>query len=114
MSAKHLHRTKFRSENMLDRLTTIQMTGKGPTSLSFLPDDSQREGMDIETVALLPVLRRLEVMVGGKGAASSVPGLRMLLEHLRLREVQTNPMISVSEDVDNPQQQQPLSEKNWC
>ena len=44
------------------------MTGKSTTSLSFLPDDQQRHGMETETVALLPVLRRLEVkMVVAKG-----------------------------------------------
>jgi len=39
-------------------------------------------GMETETVALLPVLRRLEVQVGGEGAANSLAGLRLLLEHL--------------------------------
>ena len=41
--------------------------------------------METETVALLPVLRRLEVQVGGQGAAQSPAGLRLLLEHLSLR-----------------------------
>ena len=36
-------------------------------------------------MALLPVLRRLEVQVGGQGAAQSPAGLRLLLEHLSLR-----------------------------
>ena len=43
------------------------MTGKSTTSLSFLPDDQQRHGMETETVALLPVLRRLEVKMVAKG-----------------------------------------------
>ena len=31
-------------------------------------------GMDTQTVALLPVLRRLEVLVGGEGASNSLAG----------------------------------------
>ena len=93
----------------MSRLTTITMTGEGPSSLSFLPDDRQHQGMETETVALLPVLRRLEVMVGGEGAANSLSGLRLLLEHLSLRVVQANPMLSVQEEMEG--NQQPLSEK---
>jgi len=109
MSAKHLHRTKFRDQNFLARLATVSMTGEGPNTLSFLPDDRQHHGMETEDVALLPVLRRLEVMVGGEGAANSLSGLRLLLEHLNLRIVQANPMLSVQEDIEGTQQ--PLSEK---
>jgi len=43
--------------------------------------------METETVALLPVLRRLEVIVGGSGAAQSLAGLRLLLEHLSHTQV---------------------------
>lgn len=50
-----------------ERIQCQQMTGKSTTSLSFLPDDQQRHGMETETVALLPVLRRLEVMMVAKG-----------------------------------------------
>ena len=92
-----------------ERIQCQQMTGKSTTSLSFLPDDQQRHGMETETVALLPVLRRLEVVVskeripyllpedfficcfqvivGGSGAASSLAGLRLLLEHLSHTQV---------------------------
>ena len=47
---------------MMDRLAARQVTGRGPTSLSFLPDDQLRPGMETETAAILPVLRRLEVI----------------------------------------------------
>jgi len=67
---------------MMERLATRQVTGRGPTSLSFLPDDQLRPGMETETAAILPVLRRLEVIVGGEGAGQALVGLRLLLEHL--------------------------------
>ena len=95
MSAKHLHRTKFRSPNFLSRLSTVTMTGEGPSTLSFLPDDRHHQGMDTDTVALLPVLRRLVVIIGGQGAGNSLSGLRLLLERLILRVVQVNPMLGV-------------------
>ena len=44
-----------------DRIHCQQLTGKGTMALSFLPDDQHRPLMETETVALLPVLRRLEV-----------------------------------------------------
>ena len=47
---------------LCSRLEHIRLTGIGPTSLSFLPDDQMRPGMDTETVALLPVLRKIEVL----------------------------------------------------
>ena len=40
------------------------MIGEAHQSLTCLPDDRHRKGMEIETVSLLPVLRRLEVQVG--------------------------------------------------
>jgi len=48
--------------------------------------------MEIETVSLLPVLRRLEVQVGGQGAAQALPGLRLLLDNLTLRAQTTADM----------------------
>ena len=51
------------NDALKERIQCQQMTGKSTTSLSFLPDDQQRHGMETETVALLPVLRRLEVMM---------------------------------------------------
>ena len=101
----------YRGSNFLARLTCIAMTGDGPQSLSYLPDDRQHYGMEIETVALLPVLRRLEIQVGGQGAAQSLPGLRLLLEHLNLRS-QSNPMLAgvqIQEDMET--NQPPLCEK---
>ena len=94
---------------MLSRLSTVSLTGQGPSSLSFLPDDRQHAGMETETVALLPVLRRLEICVGGMGAAQALSGLRLLLEHLSLRSVQPTPVMSVGEEIEPGQQ--PLSEK---
>jgi Trpc4-associated protein len=67
---------------MMDRLASQQLTGGGTNSLSYLPDDQHRHGLETETVALLPVLRRLEVLVGGSGAGQALTGLRLLLEHL--------------------------------
>ena len=109
MSVKNLHSKFLRHPNFLSRLSSITMTGLGPQSLSFLPDDRQHHGMETETVALLPVLRRLEVQVGGQGAAQSLSGLRLLLEHLSLRG-QSNPMVgAMQEEMDTSQA--PLSEK---
>lgn len=84
------------------------MTGEGPKSLSYLLDDRMQSGMDTQTVSLLPVLRRLEVLVGGEGAASSLSGLRLLFEHLTV----TPPMAPPSEHAEGqPSQERPLSEK---
>ena len=55
--------------------------------------------METETVALLPVLRRLEVLVGGAGAAHSLTGLRLLLEHLSHQQPQ--PSVLQSEDTES-------------
>ena len=63
------------------------MTGKSTTSLSFLPDDQQRHGMETETVALLPVLRRLEVMTVVKGFLNgSFVVKRFLKRSLKLKD----------------------------
>ena len=74
MSCRHVHRSKFRSRVFLSRLESIQITGLGPSSLSFLPDDQMRVGMEIETVALLPVLRRIEVLVGNEESTNCLSG----------------------------------------
>ena len=107
MSVKHVHHTNFRSSNFLRRLHCCQVTGIGPSGLSFLPDDRQRETMEIETVALLPVLRRLEIQVGNRGLGQSLSGLRLLLEHLSLRgHGQPSQMfggVQLQEDVDTSQ-----------
>ena len=95
MSGKHLHSKFLRHPNFLARMSMIPVTGLGPQSLSFLPDDRQHHGMETETVALLPVLRRLEVQVGGKGAAQALSGLRLLLEHLSHRGA-SNPMVNIN------------------
>ena len=68
------------------------MIGEAHQSLTCLPDDRHRKGMEIETVSLLPVLRRLEVQVGGQGAAQALPGLRLLLDNLTLRAQTTADM----------------------
>ena len=73
----------------------VSKTWEGPFTLSFLPDDRHHQGMDTETVALLPVLRRLEVIIRGQGAGNSLSGLRLLLEHFIWRVVQANPMLGV-------------------
>ena len=114
MSVKHVHHKSFRSSNFLARLHCCQLTGIRPNCLSFLPDDRQRENMEIETVALLPVLRRLEVQVGGRGPSQSLSGLRLLLEHLSLRaHGQPSQMFGgvhqVQEEMDTSRQ--PLCEK---
>ena len=109
MSVKNLHSKYLRHPNFLLRLSSITMTGRGPHSLSFLPDDRQHHGMETETVALLPVLRRLEVQVGGQGAAQSLSGLRLLLEHLSLRGPST-PMVGAMQETEMDSQA-PLSEK---
>jgi len=74
-------------------------------------DDRQHQGMDTQTVALLPVLRRLEVLEErrGEGAANALAGLRLLLEHLSVTPPQLPPP-------DHPEgqsgsQDRPLSEK---
>ena len=59
------------NDALKERIQCQQMTGKSTTSLSFLPDDQQRHGMETETVALLPVLRRLEVITVSKGVLES-------------------------------------------
>jgi len=82
MSRRSVHRSKFRAKGLCSRLECTRLTGLGPTSLSFLPDDQMRPGMDTETVALLPVLRRIEVLVGSNGTTNCLSGLRLLLEHL--------------------------------
>ena len=46
----------------------VTMTCAGPSTLSFLPDDRHHQGMDTETVVLLPVLWKLEVIIRGQGA----------------------------------------------
>ena len=109
MSVKNLHSKYLRHSNFLVRLSSITMTGQGPHSLSFLPDDRQHYGMETETVALLPVLRRLEVQVGGQGAAQSLSGLRLLLEHLSLRGPST-PMVGAMQETEMDSQV-PLNEK---
>jgi len=111
MSAKHVHNKSFRSPHLLERLHAIQLTGRAPRSLSFLPDDRQHSGMEVETVALLPVLRRLEVQVGGAGAEHSLAGLRLLLEHLSLRAGPAGPLEPGDLEPGQPGAQQPLSEK---
>ena len=111
MSVQSIHNKYHRGSNFLSRLTCISLTGEGPQSLSFLPDDRQHYGMEIETVALLPVLRRLEIHVGGQGASQSLSGLRLLLEHLSLR-AQANPLlggVQMQEDMET--NQPPLCEK---
>ena len=111
MSVQNIHNKYHRGSNFLSRLTCITLTGEGPQSLSFLPDDRQHHGMEIETVALLPVLRRLEIHVGGQGASQSLSGLRLLLEHLSLR-AQANPMlggVQMQEEMET--NQPPLCEK---
>ena len=65
----------------------------------------------METVALLPVLRRLEVQVGGAGAEHSLAGLRLLLEHLSLRAGPAGPLEPGDLEPGQPGAQQPLSEK---
>ena len=57
-------------------------TWEGPFTLSFLPDDRHHQDMDTETVVLLPVLWKLEVIIRGQGAGNSLSGLWLLLEHL--------------------------------
>ena len=64
-----------------ERIQCQQMTGKSTTSLSFLPDDQQRHGMETETVALLPVLRRLEVMMVAKGFLKGLFSAKRFLEY---------------------------------
>ena len=63
--------------------------------------------METETVALLPVLRRLEVLVGGSGAAQSLAGLRLLLEHLS----HPQPQGSLLQSEEPEAHQVPLAEK---
>ena len=46
MSVRSLHRSRFRAKALHRRLETVRQTGIGPTSLSFLPDDQMRPGMD--------------------------------------------------------------------
>ena len=41
-------------------------------------------GMETETVALLPVLRRLEVLVGGQGAAQALSGTYSVYNYTRI------------------------------
>jgi len=82
MSRRSVHRKKFRSKGLCSRLEHIRLTGIGPTSLSFLPDDQMRPGMDTETVALLPVLRKIEVLTNVDVPFNCLSGLRLLLEHL--------------------------------
>ena len=64
-------------------------------------------------MALLPVLRRLEIQVGGRGLGQSLSGLRLLLEHLSLRgHGQPSQMfggVQLQEEVDTSQL--PLCEK---
>ena len=52
MSAKHVHNKTFRSPHLLERLHAIQLTGRAPRSLSFLPDDRQHSGMEVKNVIL--------------------------------------------------------------
>ena len=111
MSVKHLHETTHRSPNLLSRLTCVKMTGRAPSSLSFLPDDRQHVGMETETVAIIPVLRRLEIQVGGQAAAQSLAGLRLLLEHLSLRGQPAPVMAGVQIQEEMETNQTPLCEK---
>lgn len=94
---------------MMDRIHCQQLTGKGTMALSFLPDDQHRPLMETETVALLPVLRRLEVIVGGSGAAQSLAGLRLLLEHLSHLQLQLQQPGLLGDEGEGAQT--PLSEK---
>jgi len=94
---------------MMDRIHCQQLTGKGTMALSFLPDDQHRPLMETETVALLPVLRRLEVIVGGSGAAQSLAGLRLLLEHLSHPQLQLQQPGLLGDEGEGAQT--PLSEK---
>ena len=68
--------------------------------------------METETVAIIPVLRRLEVQVGGACQTNQfLPGLRLMLEHLALR-AQSNPMLAgvqIQEEMET--NQPPLCEK---
>jgi len=112
MSSRYLHRARFRSGSMPRRIMNLQMTGEGPKSLSYLPNDRMLSGkdsdLDTQTVAILPVLRRLEVLVGGEGAGGSLPGLALLFEHLTV----SPPMAQPSEHAEGQaSQERPLSEK---
>jgi len=88
----------------------LQMTGEGPKSPSYLIDlnpDVDLDDMDIEeeTFVLLPVLRRIEVVVGGDGAELSVFGLKLLLKYLNV----TPPVLPPSEG--QTQRERKFSEK---
>ena len=74
MACREIHLRKFRSPDFCGRLEGMRLTGVGPTSLSFLPDDQMRAGMETETVALLPVLRRIEILAGSNGPANALSG----------------------------------------
>ena len=52
MSAKHVYNKTFRSPHLLERLHAIQLTGRAPHSLSFLPDDRQHSGMEVKNLIL--------------------------------------------------------------
>ena len=74
MACREIHLRKFRSPDFCGRLECMRLTGVGPTSLSFLPDDQMRAGMETETVALLPVLRRIEILAGSDGPVNALSG----------------------------------------
>ena len=46
MSRRSVHRSKFRAKGLCSRLECTRLTGLGPTSLSFLPDDQEIKPQD--------------------------------------------------------------------
>jgi len=84
MATRSYQRKKFRSKNLSVRIKCSQISGRGKRTLSFLPDDQMRPGMDLdfETVALLPVFRRIEIQISSDNSLSNLSGMRLLWEHL--------------------------------
>jgi hypothetical protein len=75
MACRHIHRKKFRAKNLVERLEAVRVTGWGPRSLSYLPDD--RYGITVPEISLAYERKQYRYYVGAILKFFSIPDINL-------------------------------------